>query len=389
MCADLAAAGGVPATFRPDPVPEIQEAYLNSPEAQLLATVLLVALVALSLKSGRRLEAVLMDRYGRHIGEVGRIVWLLFVIAAGVYAFAVIWWVTFYIEVILEAIVIDRWTVIRHLITVAVVLIAYLLIRFVNRSIDKLQQTSSITRHQSEVAYHVADVGIAIAAGTVILTVWGVDLTNIFIGAGAITAIVGLAARETLAAMLAGFILLFSRPFRVGDWIKVKDHSGIVKDVTIFNTKIQTFSDEHVLIPNDIITESDLTNLSRNDQLRVEIEVGVDYDAHVAHAREVAVGAVSDLDAIKSRPSPEVIAKEFADSSILLELRVWIDDPTRRREWDARTNAIEAVKEAFDREGITIPYPQRVQSARGEGFPLREDGRSERPPEAEAGVESE
>ena len=350
--------------LRPDSIAEIQQAYFTSIGVQLLGTAVLVALVIAGLSFGRHLETILTRRYGRHLAEASRIVWLLIVIIASIYLLSVIWHVTFMLQIVLEVLEFDRWTAIQQLVTVTMILVAYLLMRFVNRSIDKLAQTSSITKHQSEVAYHVADVGIAAGTATVILTVWGVDLTNIFIGAGAISAVVALAARETLAAMLAGFILLFSRPFRVGDWIKVEDHSGIVKDVTIFNTKIQTFSDEHVLIPNDIVTKSDLMNLSRNDQLRVEIEVGIDYDADIEHAREVMQEAVSDLESIKSSPNPQTIAKRFGDSSIVLELRVWIGDPTMRRKWKAQTASIEAIKEAFDREGITIPYPQRVHAPR-------------------------
>jgi small conductance mechanosensitive channel len=377
MYADLVAVWSVLWTLRPDPIPEIQQTYFSTIGIQLLTTAVLVVLVVLSLTFGRRLESIVEDRYDRHIGEASRIVWLLFVIAAGIYVLSVVWHVTYFVRLVLETLAIGRWTAIQQLVTASIVLVAYLLIRFVNRSIDELQGTSSLTKHQSEVAYHVADIGIALGAMTLILTLWGVDLTNIFIGAGAITAIVGLAARETLAAVLAGFILLFSRPFRVGDWIEVQNHSGIVKDVTIFNTKIQTFSDEHVLVPNDIITESDLTNLSRNDQLRVEVEVGIDYETDVHHAREVVVEAVEDLDSIRSSPDPHVIAKRFADSSILLEVRVWIGEPTMRRRWNARTDVIEAIKVAFDREGITIPYPQRVQSARGKRFPV-EDVQSDR-----------
>lgn len=372
--------------LRPDPIPELQQVYLSSIEVQLLATVLLVGLVALGLKFGRRLEAMLSDRYGTQIAEAGRIVWLLGIIVFGVYLFSVIWHVTFMLRIVLETLAFDRWTVIQQLVTVSVVLIAYLLMRFINRSIDKLAESSSITEHQSEVAYHVADVGIAAGAATVILTIWGVNLTNIFIGAGAITAIVGLAARETLAAMIAGFVLLFSRPFRVGDWIAVdadddENRSGIVTDVTIFNTKIQTFSDEYVLIPNDAITSSQLKNLSRNDQLRVDVEVGIDYEADIEHARDVMVDAVSDLDSIKSSPNPQAVAKRFGDSSIVLELRVWIGDPTMRRKWKAQTDAIEAIKVAFDREGITIPYPQRVHAPRDSEAGFRIGGPAPEPAE--------
>lgn len=92
-----------------------------------------------------------------------------------------------------------------------------------------------------------------------------------------------------------------------------------MKDVT--NTKIQTFSDEHVLISNDEITSSQLTNYSRNDQLWVNVEVGVDYETDLKLAGNAIVEAAEDVEMIKSNPSPQVVTKEFGDSAIVLELR--------------------------------------------------------------------
>ncbi|MCU4975602.1 mechanosensitive ion channel family protein [Halobacteria archaeon AArc-m2/3/4] len=358
--------------LRPDPIPWIQETYLSSLESQLLATGLLVVVALLATVGIRRSVPSVRRRYGPQIAEASAVAGLLVVVLGSIYAFSVIWHVTFVLRRTLAAMAFDRWIVTLNLVTITIAVVAYLCIRFVNRSIDKLAETRALTNHQSEVAYHVADVAIVGSAATLALTLWGIDLTNIFIGAGAITAIVALTARETLTSMLAGFILLFSRPFRVGDWIEVNDRSGIVKDVTIFNTKIQTFGDKHVLIPNDEITSSQLTNFSRNDQLRVEIEIGVDYETDLEYARDVIVDAVCDLESIKRTPNPQVVAKRFGDSAVLLELQLWIGDPTKRRTWDARTDAIEAVMAAFDREGISIPYPHRVHSPRDDdGYPIR------------------
>lgn len=371
--------------LRPGPIPQIQETYLASPEARLIATVALVALTALAVACLHRVQPAVGDRYGSNAAEAVTVAGLVGVVFTSIYAFSVIWHVTYVLVLTLEAITIDRWDVAEYVVTAAVALIAYLAIRFVNRSIDKLSETGAITSHQSEVAYHVADVGIIVVAGSIVLTLWGVPFESIFISAGAITAIVALTARETLAAMLAGFVLLFSRPFRVGDWVAIsvssgeQEQSGVVTDVTIFNTKIRTARDEHIMIPNDEVTSSHLTNYSRNNRLRIEIEVGVDYETDLERARTVMVDAVSDLDLIEPAPSPRAVATGFGDSAILLELHVWIADPTRQRQLGAQTAAIQAVTRAFDREGIEIPYPQRVHAARGEdGFRVNGPGPEDR-----------
>lgn len=353
--------------LRPATVRYLREAYLSTFEGRFLATVAIIAVLALGFAGLHRVQSRVRRRYGRNVAEASVVAGAAGLVIGTVYAFAVVWRVTYVLEYTLATMDLGRWTVALLLVTGAIVATAYFLIRFVNRSIDKLAETGAITTHQREVAYHVADVGIILVGSTLVLSLWGIDLTNVFIGAGAITAIVALTARETLTAMVAGFILLLSRPFRVGDWIEVDDgRSEIVTDVTIFTTKIQTFADEYVLVPNDEITSSHLTNYSRNERLRVDVEVGIDYDTDVSRARSVIVDAVGDLESIRSTPDPEVVAKRFGDSAIVLELRVWIDDPTVRRKWEAQTDAIEAIAAAFDREGITIPYPQRVHTARND-----------------------
>ncbi|MFC7213140.1 mechanosensitive ion channel family protein [Saliphagus sp. GCM10025334] len=362
--------------LRPGPLPSIQETYLSTLEAQVLATVGIVLGVVLGFWIARLGYPSLRRRYGVQVAEATTVAAIGVLVAGSVYALSVVWHVTYVLAYTLETVQVDRFTAAHQLVTVALVAVAYLAIRFVNRSIDKLSETDAITTHQREVAYHVTDVAIVLGTASLILTIWGVDLTNIFIGAGAVTAIVALTARQTLAAMLAGFILLFSRPFRVGDWIEVNDTTGIVTDVTIFTTKIQTFTEKHVLVPNDEITDSQLINYSENDQLRVDVEIGVDYDTDLERARAVVIDAVEDLEEIRTSPDPQVVARRFGDSAIVLELQLWIGDPTRRRQLDAQTAAIQAVTERFEREGIEIPFPQRVHAPRGDdGFPITEGSR--------------
>ncbi|APW98735.1 mechanosensitive ion channel protein MscS [Halobiforma lacisalsi AJ5] len=361
-------------SLRPEPVPRIQDAYLGSLQSQLLATVAIVALAAGMVLGISRLRPTVERRFGSQKGEIVSILALATVIGATVYALSVVWRVTFVLWITFRTMTFGRWVAAQQLVTFALIATAYLAIRAVNRSIDKAAETKAITKHQSEVAHHVADVAIVSFVSVVILTLWGIDLTNVFIGAGALTALVALTARETLAAMLAGFILLFSRPFRVGDWIEVNETDGIVTDVTIFTTKIQTFDDTHVLVPNDEVTDSQLVNYSRNDQLRIDLEVGVDYDADLEHARSVAVEAVGGVEQIKDTPAPQAVARRFGDSAILLEVHLWIGDPTKRREHDARTAALESIHAAFDREGIDIPFPQRIHAARNDSLRVATSG---------------
>lgn len=343
-------------------------------ERQLLASLLLVLGFLLSMWLLRRLRGRVRERYDPEIAEIVHLGGLAGVVLAGSYLLAAIWGLTWVFRFLAQTVPPDEWTAIQQVGTAVILVTAYLLIRVINRSFDRLEDEGAITKHQMEVAYHVADAAIGVAAAVVVLSLWGIDLTNLFIGAGVASAVLGLAAQKTVAAVIAGFVLLFARPFRAGDWVGITredgtERSGIVQDVTISHTKIRTFNDEHVLVPNDEITSNQLTNYSRSDRLRIDVEVGVDFETDLGRACEVVREAAEESDPVADTPSPEVVLKRFDDSAIVLELQFWIDRPARRRAWRARTAVIRAVKAAFDREGITIPFPQRTHEPRGEdGF---------------------
>jgi small conductance mechanosensitive channel len=344
----------------------IGDTLLSTLDERLFGCIVLIATFIASRWLIRRSEDSLRRRFGSQIAEAIKMISTALVIAAEIAGFATIWNADFVLREVVNAIVVDQWTLVQQLVTMAVFIIAYLLVRFTNRSIAKLSETKALTEHQTEIAYHVSNVGIFLAAIGIVLSLWGIDLTNFFISAGVMSVMVGLAARTTLAAMVSGFVLLFSRPFRVGDWIEIGERSGVVKDVTIFNTKLQTFDGKSVLIPNDEITDNGLRNISENNQLRLEIQVGVDYETDLEHAENELEKASEKVEGIKSTPAPQVIIREFESSSILFELRVWIENPTSRRRWRAKTNAIKAIKTRFDAADISIPFPQRVYDGRDE-----------------------
>lgn len=234
--------------------------------------------------------------------------------------------------------------------------------------------------HQQRIVFRVLQVTLLIAAGLAILTVWNLSLGGLLVGAGFLGIVVGMAARQTLGSLIAGFVLMFSRPFEIGDWVEIGDREGIVTGITVVNTRIRTFDGEHVMLPNDEVSSRSIVNRTRQGRLRLEVEVGVDYDADPSDAADVAHGAVEGLDEILSVPRPRVVVKRFGDSAVVLGVRVWIDNPSARRKWRARTAVVEAVHGAFSDEGIAIPFPQRELSAReGEAVLAGPDGRAAGP----------
>ena len=250
---------------------------------------------------------------------------------------------------------------------------AYTMTGLIRQLVEEIARArGSLGEHEREIAFRVGQVSLYVVSLLLILTLWQVNIGGILVGAGFLGIVVGMAARQTLGALLAGFVLMFSRPFEIGDWIEVGDNEGIVTDITIVNTRIQTFDGEYVMIPNDVVSSQSLINRSRKGRLRIEVEVGIDYDAGAERAAEVARGAVKQLDEPMTVPTPQVVLKRFDDSAVILGVRYWIDNPSARRRWRSRTAVIGAVKRAFEEEGIKIPFPQRELMGReeAEGFVL-------------------
>jgi len=267
---------------------------------------------------------------------------------------------------------------IKALVTFIVFAGAVTVTRLTKRSIKYGAGRVAITPHQREVAHHAIQIVILVPAVGFVIALWGIPVTNIFLGAGALGIVLGFAARKTLSGFLSGFVILFARPFEIGDWIRVGDREGIVTDITMYNTQIRTFNEEHVLVPNDTVTEDEIVNYSKTDRLRLETVVGVDYGSDINTAARTAVGAMEQVEEVATQPPPDVIRQEFADSAVLLRLRYWITKPTVQEKWRAQNAVVESVKSAFEAEGIKIPFPQRELTGREStgGFRIA-DGRPE------------
>ena len=258
-------------------------------------------------------------------------------------------------------------TLVPTLQTAVLVMLAFVVSDQLKRWIDRVSRAlTDFTEHQEEILLRVGQVAIFVTTGAAIFTVWNVDISGLLVGAGFLGIVVGFAARQTLGSLIAGFVLMFSRPFTIGDWVVVGEEEGIVTDITIFNTRLENFDGEFVILPNDKVSDSPITNRSQKGLLRLTLDVGVDYDTDVDRAKELAREAMVGVDDVVDSPPPQVIPKSFGDSAVVLELRFWIDHPTPPRKWRAVSAVVRAVKTAFEEAEIAIPFPQRSLSVREE-----------------------
>lgn len=277
---------------------------------------------------------------------------------------------------------------VRLLLTVLLFVAAYTVTRILKRFLlDRGSSKDHVTSdHQRRVSYYVTQVVIYVFAVFGTFSLWGVQLSDLLLGAGVLGIVLGFAAQETLGSILAGFILMLSRPFAIGDWVRIGDHEGFITEITINNVRLRNLDGEHVVLPNEAVNNRTIINRSIEGKLRLRVEVGIDYDVDPDHAEAVALEALTELDEIMSQPAPQVLPVRFDDSAVILELRFWVDKPTPQQKWRATQVVIHNVKAAFRREGIKIPFPQRELTGRTEtgGFRVV-DGKSRRSSETGAG----
>jgi len=192
--------------------------------------------------------------------------------------------------------------------------------------------------------------GIVMAASQL-----GINVGAALAGIGVVGVAVGFAAQETLANMIAGFLIFWDRPFKIGDYITAHGLYGEVTEITMRTTRIKTMENTYVVVPNSQIIGDVLVNHSMYGETRVNVPVGIAYKEQIAEARTVLLAAVGGLEGVMADPAPTVVVTELDNSSVNLLVRVWIDDACDERPVFHRV--MEASKVALDRAGIQIPYP--------------------------------
>ncbi len=191
-----------------------------------------------------------------------------------------------------------------------------------------------------------------------VLNRFGVETTSLAAAFGAATLAIGLALQGTLSHVASGVMIIFFRPYKIGDFVEVGGVMGTVKDITLFFTELNTPDNKQIIVPNGQAWGGIITNFSAYPTRRVDITFSVSYDDDIDKAQKV-VRDVFEADA-RVHKDPEVFVEVIAHgaSSIDLVTRAWVNAGDY---WGVYFDAMKKVKQAFDANGIEIPYPHQVE----------------------------
>jgi MscS family membrane protein len=189
---------------------------------------------------------------------------------------------------------------------------------------------------------------------------WSIDVGGILVGAGVAGIALGLAAKDTLANIFSGIFIIADAPYQVGDYIRLDSgERGKVTQIGLRSTRLVTRDDIEVTVPNAVIANGKIVNESGGPWIkqRIRAAVGVAYGSDVDRVREILEGIAREHPQVVEDPAPRARFRSFGESSLDFELLAWIATPEERGQVIDGLNT--AIYKAFDREGITIPFPQR------------------------------
>src|SRR2546430_8516804 len=199
---------------------------------------------------------------------------------------------------------------------------------------------------------------IMIVGAVVAFQFIGIDLTGLAIIVGFLSVGIGFGLQNITSNFVAGLILLFERPIKVGDRVMVGDQEGDVVEIKMRSTTIRTLNNIAVIVPNSEFVSSRLENWSYGDQkVRLDVDVGVSYESDLETVIRSLSGVAAEHPEVLTNPAPDVLHSGFGDSAWNMRLRIWLEHPRRHLEVQSDINC--AIVRKFQQNGVEIPFPQR------------------------------
>ena len=262
------------------------------------------------------------------------------------------------------ALVIDRvltWCLdsgIKIIISLVLLFISFKLINFISKKIKtRLENNERFDKTLVKTLTNIGKIGLKILIIICLVGYLGIDTSGLTALVTSLGVCVGLAVNGALSNLAGGFLILVTRPFKVDDYIEVESTgvSGTVEDIQIVFTKLRTPDNKTIYVPNGTLSNSNIINYSEKDTRRVDFTFSIAYENDFEKAKAIVMAICESHNLVLDDPAPMVRMSEHGQSSINITARVWVKNANY---WTVKFDILEAVKETFDKSGISIPYNQ-------------------------------
>lgn len=254
------------------------------------------------------------------------------------------------------------------LVCIIIYLVGSRIIKFIRKIVRRSLERAGVDKGICQFLDSMLKFGLYIVMVLMVIGRFGFQATSIIAILGSAGVAVGLALQGSLSNLAGGVLILILKPFTVGDYI-VEDggKEGTVSQIHMFYTRLLTVDNREVTIPNGTLANERIINVSRMEERRLDLTVGISYDADIKKAKELLEKLASEDSAVLSDKDIQVMVQELGDSAVVLGCRVWVKNCDY---WDVKFRLLEEIKESFDANDIGIPFPQVEVSGR-----LNVDGR--------------
>ena len=242
-------------------------------------------------------------------------------------------------------------------IVIALIIIGYFIAIIISKYIRKVMLRSKLSEILSEFTSRIIKVILIIFAFSIGIGFLGIDISAAIIGISVVFGLVfGLAFQDTLSNLTSGFMIALTKPFKVGDFVDITGETGSISSVGISITTLTTLDNKRVIIPNSKVWGVPIINYSALKTRMIDMSIGISYSDDIGKAIKVAMTVLKNHPNVLKNPAPLVAADDLADSSVNLVIRPWVKTDDY---WPNKRELTQKLKEAFDKEGISIPFPQR------------------------------
>ena len=246
-------------------------------------------------------------------------------------------------------------TGIKIVIALILLFISFKLINFFAKKIGKACEKKNLDKTITKALLYASKLTLKCIVVVALIGYLGIDTSAITALIASFGVCIGLAVNGTVSNLAGGVLILVTRPFRVDDFIEAQGVSGTVVDIRITHTKLNTPDNKVIYLPNGALSNGNITNYSEKDTRRVDLEFTFDCSTDIEKAKSLVADVFAANEMILKDPAPFVRMSEHGDSAIAITARVWVNSDDY---WTVNFDVLEAVKKAFDENGIEIPFNQ-------------------------------
>ncbi len=238
---------------------------------------------------------------------------------------------------------------------VLILVIGLALVKFLVKLITKSKAFSKLDPGVASFLKSFLSISSKILIFVTVAAVIGIPMTSFITILGSVAVAIGLSLQGSLSNIAGGLLILLNKPFVVGDFISVSGYDGSVSDIGLFYTRLTTADNRKVVLPNSLVSSNALINVTEQKTRRVDLDITVDYGSDVEKVKNILLDIANNHSLVLKDPAPVARLCAHGDSALVFVFRTWCN---RDDYWTVRFDLLEAVKSEFDKEGVSIPFPQ-------------------------------